>query len=107
EIELRFETKRNSPRRNVLALAITTACLGQIPKQLVKTVRGRLPFPPVRCLSSAFNRRLTLLPSSARFRHFLQTRTAPARCDFTIINSEGFFIPSIWARRDQLPAASR
>ena len=80
----------NSPRAKVAALAVTTASLGHIPKQLVNTRRAS-PFfwPALRRFKPAFKRRLSLPPLPIRFRHFRHTRTGPGRCSSSAL-SEGF-----------------
>lgn len=58
---------------------MTTALLGQMPKQLVETRRDRFSVPLARYFSADFNSRRISAPSGARFRHFLQTSIGLAR----------------------------
>lgn len=70
-----------SPRSNVATLPVTTADLGHIPKQLVRTSRARvLLLPAARRFRLAFRRRLSLGPSAILFKHFRHISTGPGRC---------------------------
>ena len=80
-----------SPRSNVATLPATTADLGHIPKQLIRTSRARVfLLPAARRFRLAFRRRLSLFPSAILFRHFRHTSTGPGRCRLRA-RGKGFF----------------